>query len=110
MPPAVLPLAAAAVGFLAAQGLGRFGFGLVLPAMRDALGLSTGQMGLLAGIGLAAYLIASVPAGALAARFGTRWMVVGGLLGTAVGLAGTGFANGFIGAMYGQIVVGASGP
>jgi predicted MFS family arabinose efflux permease len=106
----VLPLAAAAVGFLAAQGLGRFGFGLVLPAMGAALGLSTGRMGLLAGIGLAAYLFCSVPAGALAARFGTRWVVVGGLLGTAAGLAGTGLANGFLVAMYGQIVVGASAP
>ena len=76
-PPGVVPLSAAAVAYLAAQGFGRFGFGLVLPAMRDALGLSTGEMGLLAGIGLAAYLFSSVPAGALAARFGTRWVVVG---------------------------------
>jgi predicted MFS family arabinose efflux permease len=110
VPPAVPSLAAAAVGFLAAQGLGRFGFGLVLPAMRDALGLTTGQMGLLAGIGLAAYLFSSVPAGALAARFGTRWVVVGGLLGTAVGLAGTGLASGFVVAMFGQILVGVSAP
>ena len=64
LPPAVLPLLAASLAFLAAQGFGRFGFGLVLPAMRDGLGLSTGQMGLLAGIGLTAYLLSSVPAGA----------------------------------------------
>jgi predicted MFS family arabinose efflux permease len=37
-------------------------------------------------------------------------VVVGGLLGTAAGLAGTGFASGFVVAMYGQIVVGASAP
>src|SRR6187402_2518444 len=65
LPPAVLPLLAASLAFLAAQGFGRFGFGLVLPAMRDDLGLSTGEMGLMAGIGLAAYLVSSVPSGAL---------------------------------------------
>jgi predicted MFS family arabinose efflux permease len=108
--PALFPLAAAAVAFLAAQGFGRFGFGLVLPAMRDALRLSDGDMGLLAGIGLSAYLVASAPAGALATRFGTRRVVVGGLLGTAAGLAGTGLANGFLGAAIGQAIAGASGP
>jgi len=106
----VLPLAAAAVAFLAAQGLGRFGFGLVLPAMRDALGLSTGEMGVLAGIGLAAYLFSSAPAGALAARVGTRWVVVAGLLGTAAGLAATGLASGFLTAVLAQALVGASAP
>jgi predicted MFS family arabinose efflux permease len=103
-------LAAAGVAYLAAQGFGRFGFGLVLPAMRDALGLSTGEMGLLAGIGLAAYLFSSAPAGALAARFGTRWVVVGGLLGTAAGLAATGLTNGFLLAALAQALVGASAP
>jgi predicted MFS family arabinose efflux permease len=110
VPPAVPPLVAAAVAYLAAQGFGRFGFGLVLPAMRDALGLSTGEMGLLAGIGLAAYLFSSVPAGALAARIGSRWTIVAGLLGTAAGLAATGFANGFVVAAYAQAIVGASAP
>jgi predicted MFS family arabinose efflux permease len=110
VPSPVLPLAAAAVAYLAAQGFGRFGFGLVLPAMRDALGLSTGQMGLLAGLGLTAYLFSSVPAGALAARLGTRAVVVGGLLGTAIGLAATGSADGFLVAALAQVVVGASAP
>jgi predicted MFS family arabinose efflux permease len=108
--PAFFPLMAAAVAFLAAQGFGRFGYGLVLPAMRDALQLTDGNMGLLAGIGLTAYLLASAPAGALTTRFGTRRVVVAGLLGTAAGLAGTGLSNGFLGAAIGQAVVGASGP
>ena len=33
------PLAAAAIAYLAAQGSRRFGFGLVLPAMRDGLSM-----------------------------------------------------------------------
>jgi predicted MFS family arabinose efflux permease len=67
-------------------------------------------MGLLAGIGLATYLFCSVPAGALASRIGTRWTVVGGLVGTAAGLALTGLANSFVVAVYAQILVGASAP
>lgn len=110
LPPAVPPLAAAAVAFLAAQGFGRFGFGLVLPAMRDGLGLSTGEMGVLAGIGLTAYCFSSAPAGALAVRFGTRWVVVAGLLGTAAGLAVTGLADGFATAALGQVLVGMTAP
>lgn len=110
LPPALLPLVAAGVAFLAAQGFGRFGFGLVLPAMRDGLGLSTGEMGLLAGIGLTAYFFSSVPAGALAARVGTRWVVVAGLLGTAAGLALTGLAEGFGLAVLGQILTGVAAP
>jgi predicted MFS family arabinose efflux permease len=98
------------VAFLAAQGFGRFGFGLVLPSMRDALGLSDGEMGLLAGIGLTAYLVGSAPAGALTTRFGTCRVVVVGLLATAAGLAWTGLANGFLGAAVGQLVVGMAGP
>lgn len=103
-------LAAAATAFLAGQGFGRFGFALILPAMRDGLGLSNGQMGTIAGIGLAAYLLSSVPAGALASRFGTRWVVVGGLLGTAAGLAATGLAEGLISAAVAQALVGIAAP
>ena len=110
VPPALAPLAAAALAFAAAQGFGRFGFGLVLPSMRDALGLTNGEMGTLAGIGLAAHLLSTVPSGVLAARFGTRPVVVAGLLGTAAGLAGTGLATSFVGAVLAQALVGVAGP
>jgi len=103
-------LFAAAVAFMAAQGFGRFGFALILPSMRDGLGLSNGEMGLMAGIGLAAYLLSSAPIGVLAAWFGTRRVVVGGLLGIAAGLAGTGLAEGFAMAAAAQALVGAASP
>jgi predicted MFS family arabinose efflux permease len=67
-------------------------------------------MGVLAGLGLTAYLFFSVPAGALAARFGSCRVVVGGLLGTAAGLAITGLADGFLMAALAQVLVGASAP
>ena len=108
---AALPaLFAAGVAFAAAQGFGRFGFGLVLPQMRDGLGLTTGQMGTLAGIGLAAHLLSTLPAGMLAARYGTRPVVLAGLLGTAAGLAATAVAESFVGAALAQAVVGVAGP
>lgn len=103
-------LAAAAVAFMAAQGFGRFGFALILPSMQDGLGLSSGEMGSIAGIGLAAYVAFSIPAGALAARFGTRWVVVGGLIATAAGLAGTGLAGDLPTAAAAQALVGAGAP
>ena len=103
-------LAGAAVAFMAAQGFGRFGFALILPSMRDGLGLSNGEMGILAGVALAGYLLLAIPAGALATRFGTHRVVVGGLLGTAVGLAATGLAGGFSSALGSQVVVGAASP
>ena len=105
-----LALGAAAVAFMAAQGFGRFGFALILPAMRDGLGLSNGEMGTIAGVGLAAYVICTVPAGALASRFGTRWVVVAGLFGVAAGLAGTGLADGFVLATAAQALVGVASP
>jgi MFS family permease len=105
-----LALTAAAMAFAAGQGFGRFGLALILPSMRDGLGLSDGEMGLLAGISLAAYILFSVPAGALAARFGTRPVVVGGLVGTAVGLGATGLAGGLPGAVAAQVLVGVAGP
>jgi len=38
---------AGTIGVMGALGLGRFGYTVILPAMKDGLGLSYGQMGLL---------------------------------------------------------------
>ncbi len=105
-----LVLGAAGIAFAAAHGFGRFGITLILPPMRDGLGLSNGEVGAIAGLGLAAYLLCSVPAGALVSRFGTRRVVVVGLLATAIGLAGTGLADGFASAVAAQAIVGAASP
>ena len=103
-------LAAAAVAFAAAHGFGRFGFTLILPSMRDGLALSNGEIGTIAGLGLAAYLLCSVPSGALVSRLGTRPVVVAGLLATAAGLAWTGLADSFAAATAAQALVGAASP
>lgn len=103
-------LIASAVAFMAAQGFGRFGITLILPAMRDGLGLTNAEMGVLTGLGLAAYLVSSAPAGAATARFGIRWVTMIGLVATALGLALNGVATDFATVLIGQLVLGAAAP
>lgn len=99
-------LAAATLAFAAALGFIRFGFSLVLPGMRDGLGLSSADMGLIAGCSFAAYLLCSLPAGALATRLGVRRVVAGGLLLSSVGLALTAGVEGIGQAIAAQILTG----
>ena len=101
-------LASATLAFAAALGFIRFGFSLVLPSMRDGLGLTSADMGLIAGCSFAAYLACSLPAGALATRFGARRVVGGGLTLAAVGLALTGGANGMGWAIATQVLANGS--
>jgi predicted MFS family arabinose efflux permease len=61
-----------------AYGMARYGFGLLLPDMRAALGLSNGVVGATAAAGYGAYLAASLPAGSLVRRHGPRAVVLSG--------------------------------
>lgn len=71
------------------------GFSPLLPAIRKELAASYSQMGLFTGIyGLMAILV-SLPAGIVAARFGEKRTLLGGLAVTAVGLASLGFSRSF---------------
>src|SRR5215210_7495173 len=86
----------AGVGVVAVTyGLGRYGYGLLLPDIRAAFDLSSGALGAIAAGAYAAYLVAVAAAGALSARFGPRVVVAAG-----GGLAIAGMA----------LVAGASGP
>lgn len=53
-------------------GIGRFAYTMILPAMREGLGLHNTQMGLIGTIGFIGYLAMAIPGGVLAARFGPR--------------------------------------
>ena len=61
-----------------AYGMARYGFGLLLPDMRAALGLSTAVVGAIAAAGYGAYLAASLAAGRLVRRHGPRAVVLWG--------------------------------
>jgi predicted MFS family arabinose efflux permease len=76
---AAWPAVSAGVGLVAVSyGLARYGYGLLLPDMRAAFGLSTTALGLVASTAYASYLLAVASAGALTARFGPRAVVVAG--------------------------------
>ncbi|MBI2322441.1 MAG: MFS transporter, partial [Chloroflexi bacterium] len=99
----------AALGLLAllgAQGLGRFAYPLLLPAMRDALELSYAQTGLLAGVNSGGYLVVSVFAGFVAARHGPRRVVSVALAMTGVAMFFLAIAPTFLVALLAQFSVG----
>ncbi|MEK7325607.1 MAG: MFS transporter, partial [Chloroflexota bacterium] len=73
-----------------ALGLARFGYGVILPSMQASLGLSNTQAGALVSANLLGYLILSAVGGVLAARYGSRNIIAGGLVLTGAGMLLTG--------------------
>lgn len=67
-------------------GIGRFAYTMILPAMREGLGLHNTQMGLIGTIGFIGYLAMAIPGGVLAARFGPRVVIALALLSTGAGM------------------------
>ncbi|ASK36090.1 MFS transporter [Alcanivorax sp. N3-2A] len=73
----------------------RLAYGLILPPMRDALGLSYRQAGNLGTITALGYLLFVLLGGVAASRWGARKAVIGGLLTVTLGFTGLAFANGY---------------
>lgn len=96
---------AVAVGY----GLARYGYGLFLPDIRAAFGLSSAALGLIASTAYASYLLAVVSAGALTARFGPRLVVVAGGALAATGMIVIALAPSGSVLALGVFVAGASG-
>ena len=86
----LLILALALLAIFSALGLGRFGYSMVLPAMQSDLGLSNAQTGAMQSANLLGYLLVAAVAGAAAARYGSRHLIVAGLGLVAVSMALTG--------------------
>jgi MFS family permease len=78
-----------------------------MPALRDGLSLSNGQLGLALLAITLALVLTSIPAGALIARFGSRPVVIGGALVAMAGLPLAGAANTFAGFAAGLAIYGA---
>lgn len=72
----------------AALGVGRFGYALVLPAMRDGLGLSFAQLGLLGSANTGGYLIGALVSHRVLEMVGYRRGFAGALVLQAATLAG----------------------
>lgn len=73
-----------ALGSSAAQGLGRFAYGLLLPSMSSALHWSMATAGLLNTANAAGYLLGALGAAQAGRRWGTRRLLTASLLATAV--------------------------
>jgi predicted MFS family arabinose efflux permease len=89
-------------------GLARYGYGLLLPDLRAALDLDSATLGLIGSGSFAAYLIATVAAGLLAARVGARRLVVAGGALAVAGMAIVAAAQGAPALAAGIVVAGAS--
>ena len=86
-------LAAGTLAVFGALGLARFGYTVVLPSMQAGLLLDNTQARMLATVNLAGYLLFSALGGALAARFGPRSVVTGGLAVAGAGMLLTGIVS-----------------
>lgn len=83
------------LGIMAALGLGRFGYSIVLPTMQESLKLTNTQAGELQSWNLVGYSLAVIGAGMLAARYSTRVIVSVSTLLVAISMLLTGIAPGF---------------
>ena len=80
---------------VAAHGFGRMAYTILLPAMKDGLGLNYTQLGLLGTGNFIGYLSMAIIGGLLASRFGTRVVVALALLLMGVTMICTGLAKSF---------------
>ncbi|MEX2549637.1 MAG: MFS transporter [Nitriliruptoraceae bacterium] len=96
------------LALLATYGIGRQAYGLFVPAFREEFGLPLDVLGFYASAAQAGYLVATVVAGALTARFGPRLPVVSGCLLLAVGAAVTASASSPLWLAVGITAAGAS--
>ena len=105
----LLILALAVLAVFGALGLGRFGYSMVLPAMQSDLGLSNAQTGALQSANLVGYLLVVAFAGAAAARYGARRIIVAGLVVVAASMALTGVAPSYSAACWARFLTGSGG-
>ena len=98
-------IVSAVVG-LTSLGLGRFAFAVLLPSMREGLGLSYAEAGLVTSANLFGFLLGSLAGGALAASAGARVVVSGALGLAAAGATLTAFGGSALVVGGAQFVVG----
>jgi len=89
-----------------AVGMGRFGYGMLVPAMQAGLGMNNTEAGALATANLIGYLAMSALGGALATRFGPRIVIGLGMLVSGLGMVLTGLAAGPLTAAVWRAVTG----
>lgn len=96
------------LGIGVAFGFARYGYGLFLPQIREAFGLSLSWIGAIASASYAGYLAALVLVGVLVGRLGPRIPVVIGGLSAAVGMGLVAMAQEAITLTVGLVLAGTS--
>lgn len=91
---------------IGAHGFGRMSYTLILPAMKDGLRLSYGQLGLIGTGNFIGYLLMALIGGALAARFGSRLTISLGLAFMGITMFLTGLAQSFQAAFFLRLLTG----
>ncbi|MFQ5594119.1 MAG: YbfB/YjiJ family MFS transporter [Anaerolineae bacterium] len=99
-------LVAAVATVFASLGLGRFGYTMILPNMRQGLQFSYTQMGALATGNFVGYLVFALLGGYLASRFGPRVVIAISLVFAGAAMLLTGLASGFAVALIGRTLTG----
>lgn len=89
-------------------GLARYGYGLLLPDMRDELSLDSGAAGLIASGSYASYLIANVAVVQLTTRWGPRLAIALAAASAAAGMALISAATGVAMLAAGVLIAGAA--
>ena len=90
-----------------AHGFSRLSYSVILPSMKDDLGLNYTQLGAIATGNFIGYLSLAIVGGFLAARFGVRRVVFISLLVIGVSLFLTGFTSSFLYAFFMRFITGA---
>lgn len=91
---------------LSALGFARFGYTMILPAMKEGLHLTYAETGWLATGNFVGYLTCSLIAGLLASRWPPRPLILGALLCLAAGLTATALTTGFLSALAARTFTG----
>ena len=100
----MLPLGLAVV--TTALGLGRYSYSVILPSMKEGLGLTYAQAGLISTAEIAGYTVFALVCGVLAGRLGPRKVVAAGLFLAGGTIVLLGLAAGFEVALLARLLTG----
>ncbi len=89
-----------------AHGFGRMSYTLILPAMRDGLQFSYAQLGLIGTGNFLGYLCMALIGGALASRYGARWVMALALAFMGITMILTGRIQSFPSAFFLRLLTG----
>jgi MFS family permease len=94
---------------MAGLGFGRFAYPMLIPSMRESIGFSYVEMGLLSGAIMLGYLLFSLIGGVLATRFGPKRIVIASLLCGSLSMFSVGKLAGFFPLLFFAFAMGAGG-